>query len=276
MRKSKFLISIIIPTFNSENTIDICLNSIVNQNFKDFEVVIVDGLSTDATIDKVNEFSNKIENLKVVSENDKGIYDAMNKGIKLSSGEWLYFMGSDDSFYNSNVLYHISKLDELKDNDVIYGNVASPVFNGTYDGEFDYTKIENGNICHQSIFFNKSVFKKIGLFSLKYPILSDWHHNIKWFFSNQVSHQYVDIIIANYGDSGISSTQEDLEFQKDKYRLLFKYGYKKLSYSKLIQYLNAILDDNSNKYNEYYFKFIRFVLRQMRRNKIYLYKGNAI
>lgn len=276
MRKSKFLISIIIPTFNSEHTIDICLNSIVNQNFKDFEVIVIDGLSNDATIDKVNDFLNKIKNLKIVSESDKGIYDAMNKGIQLAKGEWLYFIGSDDSFYDSNVLNNISKLDKLKNNDVIYGNVTSPVFNGTYDGEFDFTKIENANICHQSIFFNKSVFKKIGLFSLKYPILSDWHHNIKWFFSNQVSHQYVDIIIANYGDSGISSTQEDIEFQKDKYHLLFKFGFKRLTYSKLISYLNTMLDDNSNKYNQYYFKFIRFVLRQLRRNKIYLYKGNAI
>lgn len=273
---NKCLISIIIPTFNSEKKISACLNSIFNQSFRNYEVLIIDGLSEDQTLQKVTQFSSKNSNIRVVSEKDNGIYDAMNKGINLANGEWLYFMGSDDYFYNEDILLQVSKLEELNTNEVIYGNVFSTVFNGVYDGEFSYSKIENRNICHQGIFFKNSVFKKTGKFSLKYPILSDWHHNIKWFYSDKISSQYVDLIIANYGDSGISTLQEDVEFQKDKNYLLFKYGFKKLTYSKLITYLNLLVNDEENVFKSFYFKSIRFVLRQLRKHKVYLYKNNGI
>jgi glycosyltransferase involved in cell wall biosynthesis len=270
------LISIIIPTFNSENKIEVCLNSILNQSFKNYEVLIIDGLSKDLTLLEVKKFSGKISNLVVVSEKDKGIYDAMNKGINRAKGKWLYFMGSDDYFYSSDVLQQVSQLEELNTNEVIYGNVYSPVFNGVYDGEFNYSKLEDRNICHQGMFFKKSIFNKTGKFNLKYPILSDWHHNIKWFFSDKISNQHVDLIITNYGDSGISSLQEDIAFQKDKPYLLFKYGFRKLPYSKLIVYLNLIIDKEEINIKISCFKIIRLILRQLRRYKIYLYKNNGI
>ena len=119
----KPLISIIIPTFNSEVTLDIALESIINQTYDNLEILILDGLSTDKTIEISKEYQNKFSELRIFSEKDKGIYDAMNKGINYAKGEWLYFMGSDDSLFESTTLEQFTGLIGIEDIDVVYGNV---------------------------------------------------------------------------------------------------------------------------------------------------------
>src|SRR5688572_7883253 len=101
------LFSIIIPTFNSSLTLRACLDSIAGQTFKNYEVIIMDGLSEDNTIQLANNYRSSLPNLRVISEKDYGIYDAMNKSIKIAKGSWLYFMGSDDFFYDRGVLENI-------------------------------------------------------------------------------------------------------------------------------------------------------------------------
>ena len=227
---NKSWFSIILPTFNSEAFLENCLNSIYCQTFKNYEVVIIDGKSTDSTLNIIKQYSGKIENLKLISEPDKGIYDAMNKGIKVATGEYLLFLGSDDTLYKSTTLENVSKANVINTADVFYGNVMSQRFNGVYDGEFSYYKLSKKNICHQAIFFKKSVFKTIGLFNLKYKSHADWDHNIRWFFSSKISKQFIDIIITNYADGGYSSLNKDLEFEKNKNRTLLIKGIGKLSF----------------------------------------------
>jgi len=82
-------LSIIIPTYNCENTISNCLNSILTQSYVDFEILIIDGASKDTTLEILKKYDDK--RLKIVSEPDKGIYDAMNKGLKIANGNWIYF-----------------------------------------------------------------------------------------------------------------------------------------------------------------------------------------
>src|ERR1700722_16529958 len=101
------LLSIIIPTYNSQNTILTALQSIVKQSFDDFEIIIVDGLSNDDTVTIVKNFQD--DRIKIISELDNGIYDAMNKGIDRAKGDWLYFLGSDDRLYNDTVLEDVNK-----------------------------------------------------------------------------------------------------------------------------------------------------------------------
>ena len=98
------LISIIIPSFNSISLLPHALESILTQSFNDFEVVIMDNCSTDGTIKLIENYSAVDKRIQFYSEKDYGIYDAMNKGIKNAKGEWLFFMGSDDSFYDQDVL----------------------------------------------------------------------------------------------------------------------------------------------------------------------------
>lgn len=227
--------TIIIPTFNVESTIEISLKSILKQSFIDFEIVVIDGLSEDDTLIILESYSSKYSNIRVISERDNGIYDAMNKGIDLAKGEWLYFMGADDSFYKENVLQKIYENTFNKKNDVIYGNVFSNALGGIYDGKFSYSKITKINICHQALFFNKRVFKVIGNFDLRYKVLADWDHNLKWFFSSKIENIYIDLIIANYGEGGFSSKNEDILFNRDKPKKIFLLGLGKLDSKEFIR-----------------------------------------
>jgi glycosyltransferase involved in cell wall biosynthesis len=204
--------SIVIPTFNSGNQINTALRSILDQSYDSYEILIVDGLSTDATVSIAESYNN--EKIIINSEKDKGIYDAMNKAIKIANGQWLYFLGSDDSLFDKNVLKEVYDASKDYPCDVIYGDVSSSRFNGLYDGEFDKTKILKKNICHQAIFLNRTAFLKVGKFNIEYKVYGDWDHNIRWFFSKKIVHKYVDLTIANYADGGFSSTSQDLLYQK--------------------------------------------------------------
>jgi len=215
IKNSAPLISIVIPTFNSGITIKNCLDSIQAQTFRDFEVLIIDSISSDNTLEIVGQFKDNIS-INIFSEKDKGIYDAMNRGIRLAKGEWIYFLGSDDTLFTPDTLMQVAKELKATDAEVVYGNVMSERFSGVYAGEFDKKKIFNNNICHQSVFFNKSVFQKIGDFNLHFKANADYDHNLKWFLSDTIKHKFIDIIIANYAAGGFSSQSDDLDFQKIK------------------------------------------------------------
>ena len=138
-------------------------------------------------------------------------------------------------------------------------------FNGVYDGEFNYWKLTTKNICHQSIFFKKKVFKTIGKFNLKYKIQADWDHNIRWFFSSKISKIYANMVIANYADGGFSSLQADEVLRTDKYFLFLKRGKGKLSRTELFKICNLLI--NITKKEKQYFKW--YIL------KIYKFKLRA-
>jgi glycosyltransferase involved in cell wall biosynthesis len=217
--------SIIIPAYNSELTLKQCLDSILYQSFKDFEILIMDGLSTDNTIKIAANYNDS--RIKIHSEKDSGIYDAMNKGITISTGKWLYFLGSNDYLYDETVLQVVHDRIENKEIDVIYGNVLTPAYDGKFDGEFDYAKIFIQNICHQSIFFTRKLFDKTGLYNLKYKILADYDHNLKWFLNKKTKIEYIDQVIAYYNDEGCSTTsnQNDL-FTIDRGYNYILYGFR--------------------------------------------------
>jgi glycosyltransferase involved in cell wall biosynthesis len=173
--------SIIIPTFNSSKFIETALNSILNQSFPNFEIIIMDGLSTDGTVEKIESFES--DRIKYISKKDKGTYDAMNKGVQLSKGEWIYFLGSDDSLFSRDVLFKMKEEIASTNQKVIYGDVLIHGETGwakdqtVYDGVFDLEKILNSNISHQAIFYHKSVFHR-RLFNTEYRISADWDMNL--------------------------------------------------------------------------------------------------
>lgn len=235
-------LSIIIPTLNSANTLENTLDSILKQRFTDIEVLIIDGLSSDNTLDIAKKYQSNFSKFKIFSESDKGIYEAMNKAIPIASGKWIYFMGADDTFYDKDTLTHFKATRNLKKFDVIYGNVFSPRFGGLYDGEFNYSKLAIKNICHQAIFFNKKVFEKIGLFNLKYKAHADWDHNLRWFFSSKISWKYIDTVIANYADGGFSSVNGDEVFERDKIYKILWFGPGKLPTTQLLASCNIAID----------------------------------
>ncbi|TKB98625.1 glycosyltransferase family 2 protein [Pedobacter cryophilus] len=221
----KVFFTIIIPTFNSSNTLKECLDSVFFQTFTNYEILIIDGLSTDKTILIANSYNDK--RVKIISETDNGVYDAMNKGIELSQGDWLYFLGSDDSLYNSDVLGKIHKLCLLHPNNWIYGNVSIngnipwAINKSVYDGEFNLQKIIERNICHQSVFYSKSLLTSIGNYNLKFKICADYDLNLRAYsFKKPI---YINEILAEFNNGGISSYEKDEIFQNEYYSNLFKY-----------------------------------------------------
>lgn len=216
------LLSIIIPTLNSERYLARCLDSILMQTFKDFEIIIIDGQSVDGTMNLVKKYTDGYSNIWFTHDNDNGIYDAINKGIKVAKGTWLYFLGSDDCLYTNNVLESVFS-GAYSQYDIVYGNVHSETLGEEYDGRFDFEKLLTKNICHQAIFFKKEVFKKTGMFYTGYKAHADWEHNVKWMKDNSIHKLFVDKTIAFFGSGGLSSTYKDVLFdnfmiwQKAKY-----------------------------------------------------------
>lgn len=238
-------LSIIIPTFNSERTIHLSLESICNQTWKNFEIIIMDNCSTDNTIVIVESFKDKHPHISIQSEKDKGIYDAMNKGIAKAKGEWIYFLGSDDTIFKNDTLQKVFSKNIIAD--VMYGNVVSTYFEGEYAGEFSIEKLYHQNICHQAIFFRKTLFEKIGTYNTNYKILADWEHNIRWFCNKNIVKQYIPYIIANYAADGFSKKNVDLNFKNDKDLLFFQNGKKELATHQKKQILKQITYESYTK-----------------------------
>jgi glycosyltransferase involved in cell wall biosynthesis len=202
-------LSVIIPTFNSELTIKRCLDSLISQTHQNFEICIIDAASSDGTIEKIDRFRSKFKNIRILSELDGGTYDAMNKGIDLAKGEWIYFLGSDDEIYDENVFADIFKVNPDKNCGIIYGNVRidgdTPWAKDgqIYDGEFSIKQLLDRNICHQAIFYRRKMFETLGKYNLRYPICADWDLNIRFF--PRTKPKYLNRIIANFYGGGISS-----------------------------------------------------------------------
>lgn len=205
------LVSIIIPTYNAGNTITECLESIVTQTFSNWEVIIIDGASTDNTLHYVRDYSENFPTITYTSQKDQGIYDAMNKGIKQSSGAWIYFLGSDDKFADCYILEKVFD-ESIQTHDLIYGNVFSIMHNRIYDGEFNSSKLLEKNICHQAIFIKREIYNQIGVYDLRFKYCADWAYNIKCFKLKGINIKFIDKIIAIYADGGISSVHKDLIF----------------------------------------------------------------
>lgn len=216
-------LSIIIPTFNSARTLHRCLDSIVSQSFDDWEVLVMDGVSKDGTVAIAQSYGDS--RIRIFSEPDRGIYDAMNKGIRKSEGEWLYFLGSDDSLYESTCLEQLF-LSDLAEYDVVYGNIDAPHWPENLKGEWRVDHYMD-NRCHQAIFYRRSFFRTVrgGGYNIAYTVCADRAINMQWFLSPKYRKLYVPIIIAHYSDGGYSSNTVDNVYQKDEPLIILKYGH---------------------------------------------------
>lgn len=192
--------------------------------------MIQDGVSSDNTIDIIKVFrdANSAMDIKIYREQDKGPYDAMNKGIQKAKGEWFYFLGSDDELHDPNVLKSVMGNKETTAFKVLYGNVkvigdagwASN--NAIYDGIFSLEKLLNRNICHQAIFYRATFAREVGDFNLNYVVCADWDYNMRCWSKTEC--KYLDLIIANFNAGGISSTgRPDEYFSREVASNVLKY-----------------------------------------------------
>ncbi|MDB5137169.1 MAG: glycosyl transferase family 2 [Mucilaginibacter sp.] len=203
-------ISVITVCFNAAASIERTIKSVVDQSYTNIEYVIVDGGSIDGTVDIIKNYESLISSW--VSEPDKGIYDAMNKGIDMVNGSWVYFLGAGDTLLNI--------LDKLtpnftKPNCIYYGNVYRKDLKRIYDGRYTGFKLAVTNICHQAIFYPLPALKKYR-YDTKYKMLADHHLNMLCYGDKTFDFKYIPMQIGIYEGDGISAITADEEFYKDK------------------------------------------------------------
>ena len=207
MIKTPFF-SIIIPTYNSIKVLDAAVNSIIPQTYKDYEIVFIDGESTDGTLELIKDYKEKYTDvIRYISEPDQGIYDAMNKGVNYATGKWVYFLGSDDYLLNDcvleNILAHIEK-----ETDFIYGNT---IWNSSVVGEaFSKSTLVYKNITHQAIFYKRELFDKLSNYNLEFKVWADYEFNLRCFGDDSINKKYVNLNIAQFSLGGFSS-QESID-----------------------------------------------------------------
>ena len=216
--------SIIIATHNAGKSLNNTLSSILSQTNTDYEVIVIDGVSTDGSQTILKSYESKFgKKLHWISEPDNGVYDAMNKGIEIATGEWLYFLGSGDYFIDNEVLASVSGEINKYDADVIYGDIQWGETDIISHGKFSRARLVTLNMNHQTIFCKKTVFDKVGMFETKYQIAADYIFNMKWFNDRSIRNRYFHRIITVYDTTGISSVSKDPVFEKERAEITKKY-----------------------------------------------------
>jgi glycosyltransferase involved in cell wall biosynthesis len=209
-------VSIITSTYNAAATLEKCLDSILSQSRTDWEYLVIDGGSTDGTRELLKKYEHSIDYWLI--EADEGVYDALNKGIALARGEWIYFIGADDYLIDPDVLQRVFAQEPR--GLMIYGNVYFSFHGNVYSGKFSRLKLITRNICHQAIFYNKRLFEMFGCFDKRYRVLADWIFNLTCFFDRRVKPQYVDTIIAYYDGKGFSERNTDIKFMDEYFEII--------------------------------------------------------
>lgn len=219
-------LSIITCTNNSEKTIIETLNSINNQSYKNYELIVVDNLSTDKTLEIIKNNYKGI--LKITCENDNGIYDALNKGLKEVSGEIVFVLHSNDQIINEDCFERIVNFFRNYNVDVVYGNInlkknnskkiirnwisnSKNLENKILNSDFYKGKLYNGWVpAHTSLFINRQTIELLGKYDLKYKISSDYDYIIRLFSLNQIKIMYTNQYIVSMSLGGISTRINNL------------------------------------------------------------------
>ncbi|HAF28011.1 MAG TPA: glycosyl transferase [Bacteroidales bacterium] len=204
-------ISIITVCYNSEYTIQNTINSVLNQSYSDIEYIIVDGNSTDNTKSIITSYANKISCF--ISEPDHGIYHAMNKGIRMATGDIVGMLNADDFFTNQEVVQRIVKEFENKDIDAVYGDVQfvnpeniNRIVRYYSSSKFKPNKFKYGFMpAHPSFYVKKDLFEKLGYYKEDYLIASDYELLIRFLFKGNLLYKYIERPLVTMRSGGISN-----------------------------------------------------------------------
>jgi glycosyltransferase involved in cell wall biosynthesis len=210
------IFSIITANYNSGEKLLATSESILGQGV-DLEYIIIDGASNDRSreigFDLAQRHPDKV---RIVSEPDKGIYDAMNKGIAMAKGRYIYFIGAGDILFTDS-LQQIRSYLPANDRAFVYGDVIRA--GKPYDGPFTWRKLIFLNICHQCIFYGRETFDICGTYNLRYPRFADWEMNYRMFGRREIEKKYVPVQVAIFEEGGVSASG-DKAFDSDRYKLV--------------------------------------------------------
>jgi len=206
-------ISIITVCYNSEKTIEDTIKSVISQDYKDIEYIIVDGGSTDGTLEVINSYKESIS--KLISEPDDGIYDAMNKGVAIATGELIGILNSDDLFASSDILSQVAQqVSNVSNEAIFYGAIAIV---DRYDVDlvkrhysvknFTTSKLKLGIMPpHPATFIPKSIYRKVGYYKTDYKIAADFELYVRVTIKHKLPVKNLDLHVVKMREGGVSTT----------------------------------------------------------------------
>ena len=230
-------VTIITPCLNSEDTIRETIESVLHQTYTNIEYIIIDGKSTDNTIHIIQEYIPLFRGrLRFISEKDSGIYEAMNKGIKLSTGSLIGIINSDDFYSNDaveNIILHMTD-DKYQ---VIYGYCRLMNKNRIIGiVKYRHENLKDGMIPHPTCFVTRKVYQDFGLFLRSFHIVSDYEFMIRLYDSNRVVFTQIKDIIANFRTGGTSCNMKKRKIED----VWVKYHYKWISFGDFLKSIAEI------------------------------------
>lgn len=222
--KTQMKVSLITVVYNAEKYIEDCIKSVIAQTYQNIEYIIVDGASTDNTLSIVDQYKSKITHL--VSEKDKGIYDAINKGLSLSTGQIVGVLNADDMLASADIIAEIVKCFEIQQSDAVYGNLnyvnsedTSKITRKWISKQFAKKDIEIGWMpAHPTFYVKRELFEKYGNYSLDFGTAADYELMIRFLYHSQVNATFLDQLIVKMRVGGVSNSslkQRYLAFKND-------------------------------------------------------------
>ncbi|GAI17234.1 unnamed protein product [marine sediment metagenome] len=210
MQNSPF-VSIITVVFNSKNTVESTIRSVLRQSYQNIEYIIIDGGSTDGTVEVVGKYKDEIT--KIVSEPDRGIYDGMNKGMRLASGDIVGILNSDDFYADDEVIEEVVKIMEDKNVDVCWGDLVyvSPkdtnkIVRYWKSSEYKEGKFKKGWMpAHPTFFVRRRVYEKYGIFNLNFPIAGDYELMLRILEKYKVKSCHIPKVLVKMRAGGSSN-----------------------------------------------------------------------
>ena len=208
-------LSIITINRNNAEGLEKTIRSVASQTFKEFEYIVIDGASTDSSVEVIKKYEQQFTHLRWISETDKGIYNAMNKGIRMASGDYIQILNSGDILANYEVVEKMLKsLSTNTCSEIMYGNmikifpsgkkVTDKGFGGRIPTMNDFIK---GTLNHDPAYIKRSLFEKYGYYREDLPITADWRWYVEAIPLGGVIPTYVDIDVTIFDMTGVSETQ---------------------------------------------------------------------
>ncbi len=209
-------LSIITINYNNAEGLRKTMESVLAQTYTEIEYIIVDGASTDGSVDVIRELATR-PTIKWVSEKDKGIYNAMNKGIRMATGEYIEILNSGDILFDANVtqrmIEHLDQINSQNENPIgiLYGNMIKVNAQGKVVGKSGYTEYSlrqfySSTLNHDCAYIRRDLFEEYGLYDEQLKIVSDWKWYLQAIGLGKVKPEYVDIDVTIFDDGGISET----------------------------------------------------------------------